>query len=67
MSRAMVISIRQAETLIALKAIGCASATDFDRDVLEQCARHGWVTKHQNGHGVTYTINGSGLAMLRAL
>jgi hypothetical protein len=67
MSRAIVITVNQAKALIALKAVGCASATDFDRNTLEQCVRHGWVTKNQNGHAVTYAINVSGLAILRSL
>ena len=67
MARAVVVTDKQADALTALNRVGCASATDFDRDALEQCVNRGYVTKGQNGRGVTYTINGAGKALLKSL
>lgn len=67
MSRAVVVTIAQAKALETLSNNGAVSASDFDRSALEQLVSKGMAVKQQNGNAVTYSINGCGKAILRAL
>jgi predicted transcriptional regulator len=67
MSRAVVISVKQAETLEMLKRCGAVTASEFDRSALESLVERGYAIKHRNGTQATYTISASGKGILESL